>query len=80
MRSETYMKPALTQHIKNALRSVASLLFGVNEVLFLAGMAMLFSGLSGLWSRDGALAVCGGVLVIVGVWGAVAQSRKGGKA
>lgn len=69
-------KSALIQHINNALAGVLAL-FGVSEVLFLAGLWMLFAGLAGLWSRDGALAVCGGVLVLVAVFGASSSSKKG---
>lgn len=66
---------AIIQHLKSALFSVASSVFGVNEVLFVGGLAMLFSGLAGLWSMYGALTVCGSVLIIVGVWGAASGGR-----
>lgn len=52
-------------------------LFGVHEVLFLAGFGGFFYGLSGLWSFFGALTVCGALLMLVSV-GAIVFAQKSG--
>jgi len=72
-------KSALIQQISNALGAAVSLLLGVNECLFLCGLGLLFYGLTGLWSVHGASSVCGGVLIVVSVWGVATQNGKGPK-
>lgn len=53
-------------------------LFGVNEVLFLAGIGSLFHGLAGIWSIYGAFSVIGALLIVISVLG-VLMGRKGGE-
>lgn len=69
-------KTALIQNLKNALASVLSLFLGVHAVMFLTGMTMLYFGLAGLWSRYGALTVCGGILTVVAIFSAAAGVQK----
>lgn len=70
--------PAIIQNLKNALTAALALLFGgVNEIMFVLGFIMLYLGISDLWSRDGALVVCGSILVIVSVLGVAVSNRKG---
>jgi len=72
---------AIIQNLKNTLATALALLFGgVNEIMFVLGFGMLFYGLSGLWSREGALVVCGGILIIVSVLGVAVSNRKGAEA
>jgi hypothetical protein len=52
-------------------------LFGVHEVLFLAGFFGFFRGLSGIWSLNGALMVCGAILMLIAVISILIAQRKG---
>ncbi len=58
------------------LQSTIFSLIGVHEVLFLAGIAALFEGIRGIWSLDGALIVCGGLLVMISLLGILISQRK----
>ena len=42
--------------------------FGVSEILFIAGMALLYRGTSVLLSPEFAQAVCGAILAGTGLW------------
>lgn len=66
---------AIIQHLSNFIRSIFAL-FGVNETLFLLGIASLFRGVMRLWSFDHALLVCGALLVVVAVGGVITQTRR----
>lgn len=56
---------------------LSSLIGGVNEILFLIGLGLLYSGLSKAFSVGIAQAVCGGLLLCISVWGAASGHRKG---
>ena len=60
-----------------ALKRVISALFGINEVLFLAGFVSVFYGIAGIWSLEWAFTVCGFLLMAIAVGGIVFAHRKG---
>lgn len=51
--------------------------FGVHEVLFLAGFACFFYGISGLWSIFCAFAVSGVILMGIALFSIVFAQKKG---
>ena len=59
--------------MRNWLKSV----LGVHEVLFLAGFAAFFYGISGLWSVFGAFAVSGAILMCISILSIVFAQKKG---
>lgn len=61
-----------------ALKRFFFALFGVNEVLFLAGFGAFFYGITGIWSLYVACAMCGFLLMAIAVGGIVFAQRKTG--
>lgn len=63
----------------DGLKRLFFALFGVNEVLFLAGFAAFFYGIAGLFSVFMACAVGGCVLMVIAVGGIIFAQRKTGE-
>lgn len=59
-----------------AIKRLFLAVFGVNEVLFLAGFGSLFYGLQGLWSVYGAFVVCGSLLICIAIGGLVFAQKQ----
>lgn len=51
-------------------------LLDVNEILFLLGLAALFTGVSRIWSLDIALIICGALLILVALMGVLVANHK----
>lgn len=66
---------AIFQHLTNFIKSVLSILLGVNEIIFLLGMGALFYGLRGQYSFYIALIVCGALLVMISIGGILFASK-----
>lgn len=62
----------------HGLKSAILTVFGIHELLFLAGFGAFFVGLSRLWSLWGALAVCGAILMLVSLISIIFAERTGG--
>ena len=58
------------------IKNLLSAIFGVNEILFIAGFGALFHGLRGLWSLDGAFVVCGGLLTVISISGVMYANKR----
>jgi hypothetical protein len=52
-------------------------LFGVNEVLFLAGFGFFFYGIARIWSIDWAFLASGCLLIAIALAGVIVSQRKG---